>query len=701
MNFTSPYNFVPLAENVHHPEQQCVSQDFPLESGYTGTMELELNNLNDLILGDQDIEGLDYQPFFKTPDGYPAIPGTSLKGMIRNLIEIATGGYIEMNQNQFSQRDLTNAKNDYMKTLRGKKSGWLYWDSTSESWNIAPTITNFKTIRHTPDVNHNEKNANTDVEHILEDLLPTVTPPIHKIESAVDRYLAILQAKQNANKIGASVEILTGQYLIVTNQLEDSKKRREFLFSAPDFNKSKAVDSEVFRKFEYVMDKSQTEMGSNHWGFLKDFSKEGIPVFYLQNAQNKISAFGLASLFRLPYEKALFDLLPSDHRNKTSKNKSDFAGLLFGEIPTADQTSISRKGRVSFGLAKSKSVGSYETHRLVLANPKATYYPAYLKQSKNDLRNYNSANQINGFKQYLPHQTLKQSRIPLKKDGSENLDITKQVEVLTSKHSFKSKVRVHNLTSYELGALIWATTLGELEKNSSYQHLLGMGKPLGYGKVQINIGSFDIKEISAFARTQKSKEFFLNEFYAYLAVNNLLNEGFATLKATHRNSVVNDQDLNYLVLDPAKKRNDFLEMREAKTSLPKLKIEPEKAMVEDIRVGLSELIDVYKQRQHALQLKIEEERVAQEQHALEQAEHQKHLEQLNNRKAFEILFEDVFEKEINKKALLKLIDDPSLYQSLPEEEQVYLKNKIEVSDWFKGLKKRRSAWRKKLPDLLC
>lgn len=700
MNFTSPYNFVPLASNVHLPEQQVVSQDFPLEHGYSGVIELELNNLNDLILGDSDKEEFDCQPFFRTPNGYPAIPGTSLKGMVRNLIEIATGGFIDMNQNQFSQRDLTNAKNDYMKALRSKKSGWLYWDSSSESWKVAPTLNAYRTVRHTSDVKHNEKNANTDVEDVLEDLLPTVTPPIHKIESAVERYQAILDAKSNANKIGASTELLQGQYLVVTNQLEDSTKRREFLFSAPDFNKAKHVDNDVFSKFESVMDQSQTEMGANHWAFLKEYSTEGIPVFYLQNAQNEISAFGLASLFRLPYEKSLFDLLPADHKNRASKAKADFAGLLFGEISTEEQLSISRKGRVSFGVAKSDSIGTFDTRRLVLANPKASYYPAYLKQPQNDLNNYNSANQINGFKRYLQHQTIKNSRIPLKKDGTENLDVTKQVEVLTSNNSFKSKVRIHNLNAHEVGALIWAITFGELGEDSQYQHLVGMGKPLGYGKVKIKINTFDITANFSSSLTLQVKEDFLNEFYAYLAVNDLLNEGFATLKATHRNSVVNDQDLNYLVLDPAKKRDDFLDMRKAKKSLPKLKIKPEKAMIEEISVGLNELIETHKKIQQALQQKLEEERIAKEQQELENQAREKQQEELNSRNAFEVLYEDVFNKEINKKALEKLVEQPSLYETLSEEELAFLKNKIEVSGWFKGLNKKRSGWRKKLPDLL-
>jgi len=50
--------------------------------------------------------------------------------------------------------------------------------------------------------------------------------------------------------------------------------------------------------------------------------------------------------------------------------------------------------------------------------------------------------------------------------------------------TFHGSINIHNLTKIELGALLWAVTFGESEKCC---HTLGMAKPIGFGRVKINI----------------------------------------------------------------------------------------------------------------------------------------------------------------------------------------------------------------------
>lgn len=701
MTIKSPYNFVPVSNEVHYPDLQHYSQDLPLKEGVSGIIELEIKNLNELIVGGTKSENDRFHPFFKTLDNKPAIPGTSLKGMLRNIIEVASGGYIRMDDNQFSQRDLTSAKNDYMKTLRAKRAGWLLWDEQSQTWKIAPTKNSkYKTIRHTFDVTHNEKNANTDVEHILQDLLPNVVPPIHQIENAVERYEEILKAKPNATKIGAAVEVLNDQYLVVTNQLQGCSKRREFLFSGPNLSAAREVPKDVLQKFEWVMDKSQTEIGSEHWQFLKQFHLEGIPVFYLIDSKSNIAAFGLPSLFRLPYENTLFDLIPTSHKQQQQKHLADFADRLFGETPTGEQTSFARKGRVSIGLATSNSVGQFREDVVVLSNPKPSYYPTYLKQRNGDLKNYNAAHQINGFKQYLPHQTLKHSRIPLQDDGTQNLDVTKTVEVLESSHTFNCKIRLHNLAYEEVGALIWALTWGEAEADASnYIHLLGMGKPLGYGQVKISIKNCNLQNNDV-NKIMLTKEDFINRFYVYLGVNNLLNENLATLKAAHKPGVVADSELAYMVLDPNSGQDDFLKAREDRLSLQPLQIDFEKNQIQVEKEKILDQIQQHQQIKEAREQALKEQQAAAEQAEKDRLVQVAKQEMLASRSAFEVLFEDAMNSEITKKTLNLLVENPALYQSLSGEDKAQLKTKIEVNPWFKGLKNKRKKWRDALPDLL-
>ena len=693
MSFSSPYNFTPLVSQVFNPMAQHINQDSPLEHGLFGTIELEIKNLNPLMIGDHQLDIDKPQNFFKTPDGKPAIPCTSVKGMIRSILETATGSAISMNDNLFSQRDLSSASTEYMKILKGKKTGWLTWSEAKKCWEIYPTENGFKTIRHTHDVSHNGKSTNTDVEHILDDLM-TDDLSVHNIESAVDRYKKILETKPELNKIGACVELIRNQYLVVTNQLEGCGKRREFLFSAPNKTKAFEVPKDVFQKFVYVMQKSQTEIGAAHWQYLKNFDKEGIPVFYITDSQKNIKAFGLPSLFRLPYEKSLFDLIPSSHRPENTVNQLDFTRLLFGDIGRDEQQSISRKGRISFSTFKTNSVGTYRADTVILNNPKASYYPAYLKQVDGDLKNFNNAGQISGFKRYLPHEIIKKSRLT-----NDNTNVQKQINVLTSSHTFKGKVRIHNLTEAELGALLWALTLDS--DNANYVQLLGMGKPLGYGKIKISIKNLDLKCNNPDDAIKTIRDY-IDTFYALLGAHNLLEQQLATLKASMRIGVKPENELDYLTLDPKNKKDgdEFEKMRKNKRRLGDLNAAPEIAELDEIKKRLQKPISDLKQKMDDKQQQIRLKEDAKKQEEIEAKAAAKQVEDLANRNPVEKLIEDIFEGQINKAALEKLVASPELYRNLSIEDQATLKQKIEINDWFKGLKKKRANWRKKLPDLL-
>ena len=79
----APYNFIPLSKRVF--ERYSDINSLPahneiLKDGYTGTIEYTINCESDLILSD----GKGH--FFKDTDGNYAIPGSSIRGMIRNNV---------------------------------------------------------------------------------------------------------------------------------------------------------------------------------------------------------------------------------------------------------------------------------------------------------------------------------------------------------------------------------------------------------------------------------------------------------------------------------------------------------------------------------------------------------------------------------------------------------------------------------------
>jgi CRISPR/Cas system CSM-associated protein Csm3 (group 7 of RAMP superfamily) len=81
-----------------------VSHDLPFQDGLSGTLEYTLTNHTPLCVGSKK----DQQSVLrvaKNPDGTPVIPATSLKGMIRSVLEIASfGKFYSVDKQKFSYR---------------------------------------------------------------------------------------------------------------------------------------------------------------------------------------------------------------------------------------------------------------------------------------------------------------------------------------------------------------------------------------------------------------------------------------------------------------------------------------------------------------------------------------------------------------------------------------------------------------------
>ena len=92
----SPYAFVPVSEHVIFPDwANRVSQDIPFSDGHDGELKLTITALSPLFIrdgGKPDRANPQNKAdnFFQTADGTYCIPGSSLKGMLRNVLEIAS-----------------------------------------------------------------------------------------------------------------------------------------------------------------------------------------------------------------------------------------------------------------------------------------------------------------------------------------------------------------------------------------------------------------------------------------------------------------------------------------------------------------------------------------------------------------------------------------------------------------------------------
>jgi CRISPR-associated protein (TIGR03986 family) len=237
--------------------------------------------------------------------------------------------------------------------------------------------------------------------------------------------------------------------------------------------------------------------------------QDGDPIFFLLDSQDKVVFFGRAQNFRLPYPHSPRDFVPPELRDP---NITDLAEALFGYVPTDDGDRPDQRpayaGRVFVDDAPlddtqrgsniwlTDDPQSYLVPR-ILSGPKPTTFQHYLVQPNDDrstLKHYASTPEtetvIRGHKLYW-HQRHTDDwtghlRNPDTQPGEEGSQHT-GLRPVKPDTRFALCIRFENLSDCELGALLWVLRLVSIKDAAAEQYALklGMGKSLGMGSAQI------------------------------------------------------------------------------------------------------------------------------------------------------------------------------------------------------------------------
>lgn len=470
----SPYNFVPaLSENeIYKPSNtDKISHDLPYSDGLSGRINLTVEACTDLFIGNGKGDQSDIQESCHIDiDGQRQyfVPGSSLKGMVRNVMEILSRCRIKTIESAYLCRDFTTR--NYSREVRGNselKKGWLTIDKATGKANITDCA--FSQIyRQDIDINFNSG------------------------KSIYDRYLQLKERYRN-NYIKDSNQKVTLKFIgdncrIAHQGRHDDegtiilsgdiyKKRKEYVFfDADDDSTIYNVDDNLLKHFINGYSNDNDPSDEKHFIPYKTiYDKLGwdkYPVFF-HVAEGKVKHFGFTRLYKMNNVKSTHECLPLNSYNTDS---IDLAESIFGY--TDDDNSL--KGRVYFDhLFADGSPAVSGSKSVILQTPRASFTPAYLRGD-----NYiDPQPQLAGYKRY----PVKQSQKSLSDNalGSNKESMVSKIRPLQSGARFTGSIRFHNLRPYELGALISALTFHNTEK---VYHSLGGGKPYGYGRVRLSLG---------------------------------------------------------------------------------------------------------------------------------------------------------------------------------------------------------------------
>lgn len=463
---TSPFNFVPLSDIVYYPEWgNVISHDIPFEDGEDGVIELEITNKSPLFIGEGKAIK---EETFSAHVQYGGerryyIPGSTLKGCFRNVMEILSYGKMEQyDDDSFGYRTFNkneNEYNQYMALTKNVRCGWLWKEA--DKYYLEECEKAIQKMRH------------KDILSLLF-ALPENSMPI--VEIPDDKYFY----KQN----NIEVPIKGGRYhIVVTGQIKG--KNQESLFSI-EVKEKVEVPERVIRRFETVHKVSpafEIKKDSKEHLRKKYDNGEKIPVFFIKD-KSEIVCIGLTHMLKVPHSYSIKDLVMRQYVDAAKENfcLRDMPQCIFGTVGE-----FPLKGRVQISNAFTDE--NVEDSALsmvsgVLAQPKASFYPLYLKQDGKSVVDYSTTEStIAGRKRYRIAKDF--SIIPLG-TGNDKSTIQSHLRPLPAGLSFTCRINVHNLKKAEIGALLSSITFNQ---TGGCYHNIGMAKAFGYGIIDCKISS--------------------------------------------------------------------------------------------------------------------------------------------------------------------------------------------------------------------
>jgi CRISPR-associated protein (TIGR03986 family) len=463
----APYNFVPLNEKVIPADVE--------EKNLSGFVDLTITAKSDLFIRGKR------EKFFKAGEK-EALPGSSVRGMIRTLVEIATCSKMEMmdgNRNLFFRNiQDNNYKNIFIEQLNNgivrmrSKPGWILKRGGKYILQKASKVYKVD-IRSLEEIGL----ANRGTKYLFSDIWfdPNSVTLYH--EKQIGNRTFRLEYNKIRRISRSPIDGFSKGTLLQTGDIP----RKHFQWIIGEALNDESADITNLMA-TYAKDENRDE-GAD---LIKILKKKGdnvaIPCFYIEEHGQPV-AIGHTGLFRYPYKYKIQDAV----KQKAGGPGRDMASEMFGYAEDKAQ----KAGRIFFeDCPICDSKGTELKFFKILSSPKPTSFQLYLEQNGagNEKIHWGSdIARIRGNKMYWhskkdytnPDAVGKNEEELLKRIFSGN-EMYTAGNVVKAGSIFKGRIRFEGLSKAELGALLFV-----LELPKGCAHKIGMGKPLGLGSVEI------------------------------------------------------------------------------------------------------------------------------------------------------------------------------------------------------------------------
>jgi CRISPR-associated protein (TIGR03986 family) len=561
--FLNPYNFVryldkPTPEpTADSPEQllmwRCPPPPHDRYVGLTGRITCTVEAVTPLFISDshaidEDKEGHKSYRFFQY-DGKPALPASSLRGMVRSVFEAVTNSCFAVFDGQRLSYRLEAGRSSALVPARVEK----HKDGT---WHLR-LLTGFAPLNP----GRRPKALYAATVHLYDPIQGKRTrmPKVNLDGLEHGKLCYALVEKKGiftyVIELGSTREELAqpkkrSQYIVsgwlcINNQNVENKRKERFFFRIQentvgpiciplpphackayedliaDYQARHKDTVRARREARQPNDKPVVGKGHDEEPALSRYMYseadlslgDGTLVYAGLSGtlrQLQVEYIAPAAVPRVSYDHSIADLLQSYSHLLSCKEYRSLcpACRVFGWVHK-EAAKLDKKergacaGRVRFSHAKlTKDKGVLEKITLaILSTPKPTTTRFYLRPKSGKPRNglsdaeagYDGNNVLRGRKVYRHHTEAdpveyERATVP-GYDGKDDQNRT-VCDVRKPGNKFRFTIDFHNLAPVELGALLWTLELRESDRQG--YHRLGLAKPLGFGSIELKVVALDV-----------------------------------------------------------------------------------------------------------------------------------------------------------------------------------------------------------------
>lgn len=526
MSFRNPYVFIPIVPSTAELTEEiniARKGDDQDERPVTGVIRCRLTTKKKVIVpaaaGDSEVR----LPLFRLSYGeggkeFPAIPGSSLRGVMRGVYETLTRSCMRYNK----------AHGKRLASAGGLKfPGLLYRDSSGNyvlgkavrhkiwSEDVAESLSTGNVVEFT------SKSAKDSGGNLKDNV-----PVVYEIEQC--NYKGALADIANGNNTRLGVFLRVDK---LAGEGSEAPQKKDNNRNGPHpsvFSGESVLDSNVSQEFIDALEDNVERYRENGHEPGEAYSKcldamikkkAVLPVWY---ARQFIGGkwhyqFSWAQISRVVYAKTVNDFYSDQKISACPSKKSPRSGSpcpacsLFGFVSQEKGVDSVRASRVRFGDAKlcDEERSSWEDDDSdvwpwlpELMEPRTSSFEFYLRRpdSEHLFTPEMPGTEIAGRKFYWHHDAEEQTADGEKRTKQNDEVLNRRVECLPTGKHFQFSVYVDGVTRHQLNDLVYVLTLGEYwdedSKQGKHCHKIGKGKPYGYGSVSIEVTSIVERTVS-------------------------------------------------------------------------------------------------------------------------------------------------------------------------------------------------------------